>query len=96
MEESVRSKLNRETAKLDWQAVAPFFARGQVIAVQPGTDLIEVGASISEDNIELVKAWQQQSVIFTPSDADALCWHQQNTSFWGCVINPWLLIQASE
>lgn len=94
MTETVRDKLNRETARIDWQDLAPHFARGHMWCVKPEADLIEVAASIAEDKAELVQQWQQSGALFQPTDADAVTWNDCNQSMWATVIAPWVFVQC--
>ena len=93
MEEDIRLKLNRETAKIDWQSLAPFFATGQMLHLAKGNDLIEAAAAIAEDDAKKVKALQAANALSNASDQQAQQWHEQNATLWAVVIKPWVLVQ---
>lgn len=93
MDESIHDKLNRETAQIDWETLAPFFARGQMWCVRPEADLIEVALGIAEDKVEHIKQWQERGVLFQPDDAQALIWSETKQTLWATVIAPWVIAQ---
>lgn len=94
-EEDVRQKLNRETAKIEWQALAPFFATGQMLVLSQGEDLIEVATAIAEDKADNISALQSANKLGPASDQQASQWHQQNAVLWAVVIKPWVLVQET-
>ncbi len=95
MEEDLKTKLNRETAKAEWSALAPFFAGDRMVAVKSGVDLIEVAVHIAENNVDTVKTLQDNGTIFRPDENQALHWHEQKSVLWAVVINPWVLVQET-
>ena len=94
MDESLHDKLNRETARINWAELAPFFAKGQMWCVSAEADLIEVAMAIAEDNAEQVQQWQQSGVLFQPSDEHATQWTATNQAMWATVIAPWVITQC--
>lgn len=54
--ELLRAKLNLETGRMDWRALARHFARGVVVKVAAGLDLVEVASAFNlETAVELAK-----------------------------------------
>ena len=49
--------LSRETARISWQELQPFFARGALLRVAPGEDLVAIAEGLAEDDRERVAAW---------------------------------------
>ena len=92
-QEDIRIKLNRETSKIDWNELQKFYAKGAVIAVTQGVDLIDVGVQISNDNKSVVEQWLADGTISQIQDAQAQLWYDKNTTFWAVVIAPWVLVQ---
>ena len=91
--ELLRAQLNGETGKLTWKELDRHFARGAVIRVAPGLDLVEVAARIARDDKATIEAWMQDGRINRASTEDALDWNQRQPSFWAVVVAPWVLVQ---
>lgn len=91
--ELFRAQLNGETGKLAWKELERHFARGVVIQVARGLDLIEVAARIAQDDKESVAGWMNEGLIARASSEDALDWNQRQPTFWAVVVAPWVLAQ---
>ena len=87
------ARLNSETGKLPWSELERHFARGVVVKVKPGLDLVEVAAAIVDDKLQLVEAWMKAGDIAHARMNDAKVWHEQNPLFWSIVTAPWVLVQ---
>ncbi|MEW6677774.1 MAG: DUF2288 domain-containing protein [Pseudomonadota bacterium] len=92
-DELLRAKLNAETGRLVWKELERHFARGVVVWVAPGLDLVEVALRISKDDKAAVEAWMAQGQLRRAATEDALAWHERQTLFWAVVAAPWVLIQ---
>ena len=88
-------KLNLETAQAPWRELQPFFARGDVIQVKAGQDLLLVAEQLAADNAPLFQQWLSEGSVNKVSDDQALIWYQQDTLLWTVVIKPWVLVQES-
>lgn len=91
--ELLRSKLNSETARIDWVELQRHFARGSVIKVSADLDLVEVALAIAQDNRHAVAAWMDAGKIARASNEDAIAWHARAARFWAVVTAPWVLVQ---
>lgn len=89
----LKTRLNLETAQIEWQALQRFFAAGQLLWVAPSEDLVAVGASIAEDQVEKVKSLQNSEKLLPVDDATALRWAGSNPSLWALVVKPFILVQ---
>ena len=89
----LRAKLNAETGKLAWADLQRHFARGVVIKVAVGVDLVDVAVAVSNDDKAQVAAWMQAEQVQQASTQDAQTWHAQNSVFWAIVTAPWVLVQ---
>ena len=89
------AKLNAETGRMDWQALVRHFARGVVIKVAAGMDLVEVAAALAGDDRTVVEQWLSTGRIARAVDADAQAWHDRQATFWAVVVAPWVLVQES-
>lgn len=91
--EILRAKLNLETAQLAWPELERHFARGVVIRVAPGMDLVEAALQIAENNAATVQQWLADGRIAKAELSDAEDWHARQPMFWAVVVAPWVLIQ---
>lgn len=89
----LRAKLNAETGRIAWAELQRHFARGAVISVAPGLDLVEVALSIARDDKPAIEAWLAANRIKRADSEDALDWHQRDARFWAVVTAPWVLVQ---
>lgn len=87
------AKLNLETGRISWNELLPHFARGVVIKVASGLDLVAVASCFARDDASQVAAWLEQGGLAQLSDEDARIWTQQNPSLWAVVTAPWVLVQ---
>ena len=92
-DELLRAKLNAETGKLVWKELERHFARGVVIRVSPGLDLVEVALAMARDDKAAVEDWLRRDRIARVGNDEALAWSQGNAVFWAVVAAPWVLIQ---
>lgn len=94
--ESLFDKLNRETARIEWRALQPFFARGQAIRVDPALDLVAVAVAFAEDDSAKVQAWMADQRVAPVSEAEAGVWSQTNPQMWAVVVAPFVLLQPGK
>lgn len=91
--EILRAKLNLETAQLAWPELERHFARGHVIKVALGTDLVDTALHIAENNAATVQEWLAHGRIARAEMHDAEDWHARQPMFWAVVVAPWVLVQ---
>ncbi|MDO9387046.1 MAG: DUF2288 domain-containing protein [Thiobacillus sp.] len=89
----LRAKLNLETAQLGWSELERHFARGDVIKVTVGVDLIDAALHIAENDAATVEAWLADGRIARAKLGDAEDWHARQPMFWAVVVAPWVLVQ---
>ncbi|MDG1583212.1 DUF2288 domain-containing protein [Pseudomonas sp. GOM6] len=87
------AKLLGETARISWQELQPFFARGQLLQVAPGLDLVEVAQAVAEDDGGKVGAWLQSGQVLKVAESQAEDYLQRDPELWAVVVSPWVLIQ---
>lgn len=87
------AKLLGETARISWQELQPFFARGQLLQVSAGLDLVEVAQAVAEDDGAKVGAWLQSGQVLKVAEAEASDYLQRDPELWAVVVSPWVLIQ---
>jgi len=89
----IRDKLNTEAGKLEWHELERFFAKGAVIRVHASLDLIDVAASMVEDEAAKITDWKEQGLIGSPADKEVIVWVEAKPLFWAVVIAPWIVVQ---
>lgn len=92
----LRARLNAETGRIGWDELAPHFARGVVVSVEAGLDLIEVAAAFAENQYETVQQWLADGKVNRADDSDAERWSAGAQSFWAVVVAPWVLVQETD
>lgn len=92
-DEELRQKINLETGQLSWTELQKYFAKGNVIVVQPDLDLIDVAARFAADDKDSVAQWIENEAIKRALDDDARQWQARNSDFWTVVVAPWILVQ---
>ena len=91
--EELRQKILLETARMGWQELARWFARGMVVIAEPGLDLVEAAACLAENDQARLQGWIEAGQIRRALDADAKRWHAADQEFWAVVVAPWVLVQ---
>lgn len=91
--EILRAKINAETGQLGWKELERHFARGVVIKVERGLDLVDVATRIAQDDKAVVERWLNEGRIARASAEDAADWNQRRPMFWAVVTAPWVLAQ---
>lgn len=89
----VRDILNAQTGQLAWHELARHFARGVVVTVSPGEDLVTVAESMVGDNQAVINRLYEAGKLRRAEDEDARHWDKNNTRFWAVVVAPWVLVQ---
>lgn len=91
--EVLYAKLNGETARLSWRELERHFARGVVIKVEPGVDLVEVATQLATDDTAAIAAGLNAGHLARATAEDAIAWNERQTVFWAVVAAPWVLVQ---
>lgn len=93
MNELEKEKVNLETAKIAWTDLQRFFAKGEVIWIEPELDLVDAAYQFSIDNKTQVQNWLENQKVALVSDKQALQWFETNAQLWAVVVKPWILVQ---
>jgi hypothetical protein len=93
--EILRAKLNLETARLAWPEIERHFARGVVVRVKPGFDLIEAALAVAENRAAEVQGWLADGTLAKPEADEAQRWHAAQQVFWGVVVAPFVIVQET-
>jgi hypothetical protein len=94
--ESLRNKLNSETARMRWKDLLVYFAGGSVIAVSAELDLVDVALHVTQDDKAAVAHWMAQEKIGQVSDQQAAAWLESDVVLWTIVVRPWILVQPQK
>lgn len=89
----LQQQLNLETGRITWPELQRHFARGVVIKINPGLDLVEVAAKFIRDEKATIETWLNEGSICRASDEDAKYWTENQSNFWAVVAAPWVLVQ---
>ncbi|WP_447752081.1 DUF2288 domain-containing protein [Pseudomonas nicosulfuronedens] len=87
------AKLLGETAKISWEELAPFFARGNLLKVAACADLVEVAIGVAEDDKVKVAAWLTRGDLSKVDEIQAQDYLERDPELWAVVIAPWVLVQ---
>jgi hypothetical protein len=91
--EILRAKLNLETARLGWPELERHFARGVVVSVSAGHDLVDAALAMAENRVSDIEAWLADGTLVRPDMDHAARWHAAQQVFWGVVVAPFVLVQ---
>ncbi len=92
----LKARLNTETAKIGWEEIQRFFAKGQVFIVKPELDLIDTAAKMIQDEKRAVEEWLNKNWIAQATTEDAKRWHETDPDLWAVVVAPWILVQEAK
>lgn len=93
--EELTARLNAETARVSWSELERHFARGAVVTVRRGLDLVDVAAAFVEDDRDRVSGWMSTGAVRTTSESDAQRWVRRDPALWAVVVAPWVLVQEA-
>ena len=91
--EEIKVKLLAETAKIGWQELEKFFARGVLLKVSKEHDLVEVAAQMACDESDAVASLMQTNGLVEVDVDQAKIWSKQNAALWTVVVSPWVIVQ---
>ena len=70
--------------KIDWQSLQRYYARGQLILVNPDLDLVDIAVRIALDDSETISGYLERTLLQKPDDDMAKQWLVGGESFCGC------------
>jgi hypothetical protein len=88
--------LNAQAGRIGWDELARHFARGVVVWVAAGLDLLEIAESMIGDDAERISGLYASGRLARARDEDAVRWSAAGTEFWAVVVAPWVLVQEIE
>lgn len=88
-----RDLLNAQTGRISWPELARYFARGLVVCVASGEDLLAVAECMIDDDAVRIGGLYESGTLHRATDEDAVRWQEEATGFWAVVVAPWVLVQ---
>ena len=92
-EELLRREYHGQTARIRWHELQPHYARGSVVVVYPGLDMVEVAVQLGMDNANRFQHWIETAQVALACDEQARRWYEVDASLWAVVAPPWVLVQ---
>ena len=89
----LRGEYHNQTARIYWQDLQTWYARGSVICVDSAMNLVEAAVQLGLDNTALFEQWIGEGSVAPVTDEQALAWHEVNQELWAVVAPPWVLVQ---
>ncbi|VVE02667.1 hypothetical protein PPN31114_02204 [Pandoraea pneumonica] len=87
------TRLLGETAKIDWKDLESFFARGVLLYVAPGVDLVSVAEAVANDDTPVVTQWLSSGMVERMQAEQASDFAARTPELWAVVVAPWVLVQ---
>ncbi|MGE8345096.1 DUF2288 domain-containing protein [Pseudomonas helleri] len=87
------AKLLGETSTIEWKVLLPFFAKGDLLWVDPALDLIDAAIAVTQDEAEKIKAWMASGVFGKMTTEHALDVNARDPELWAVVVSPWVMVQ---
>jgi hypothetical protein len=87
------AKLLGETARITWQELQPFFAKGALLWIAPDQDLVAVAQAMAENDQAKVSAWLEAGTLEKVGEGRAAELLARDPELWAVVVSPWVLFQ---
>ena len=90
----IPAQLAAETGVLSWPELQRHFARGVVVVVADGLDLLTVAAAMARDDAAALSDWMQRGQVQRATDAHARHWSTAAVGLRAVVVAPWVVVQT--
>ncbi|SMF96494.1 hypothetical protein SAMN02949497_3894 [Methylomagnum ishizawai] len=91
----LQNKLAVEADLIPWRELQRHFARGVLVAVAPGLDLVEVAARVAADDAGVLRGWMEAGRVVRATDEHARRWEAAGQTLRAVVVAPWVLAQEA-
>lgn len=91
--ETLWGELNSQTARIRWSELQRYFAKGLVVKVAPGLDLVEIALALIRDDAGEIEPMIADGKIVRANDDHARKWSETDPELWAVVVAPWVLVQ---
>ncbi|GLH35701.1 MULTISPECIES: DUF2288 domain-containing protein [Pseudomonas] len=88
------AKLLGETATIEWKALERFWAKGDLIWVDPSLDLIAVAEVMAQNRSEMFAKWRDDGTVGPVTAEQALDLQTRDPEIWAVVVSPFIVIQV--
>jgi hypothetical protein len=92
-EDLLRREYLGQTARIPWRDLQTHYARGSVVLVGSGLDLVEVAVQLGLDNTAQFQQWIDDGLVAAANDRQARQWYEEDRELWAVVAAPWVLVQ---
>jgi hypothetical protein len=92
--ENLREQLAEliDEAQLEW--LKPHIQKDNVIIVDPGLELLDVGEAIASDNTQSIQHWIGEQLLVKPSGEILALWNNNPAQkFTALIIQPYILVK---
>ena len=97
MTQQLRKDLAAMVGPAEWHNLLPHAARDNIVVVNPGLDLIDVGVAVATDNVSSVQRWISEALITKPTVEQLNDWERDRShQFQALIVQPYVLIQDTE
>ncbi|MFP4079337.1 MAG: DUF2288 domain-containing protein [Ectothiorhodospira sp.] len=93
--EDLRDRLRQETGPIGWEELQRHFARGVVLRVDAGLDLLEAAEALVRDDRDVVEAYLAEGRLLKATTEHARDWAARQSSFEAVVVAPWVLVREA-
>lgn len=84
-------KLNHEVDEAHWPLLENHYERGALVFVDPQLDIIEVAVYVIRDNVEHIKKWSDEGLIYNPKEKNMEV--DQTLRYRFLITQPYVLVQ---
>ncbi|MGJ8664136.1 MAG: DUF2288 domain-containing protein [Marinicella sp.] len=91
--QDTRAQIEKEMAVISFQELQKFFAKGLMIKVDVGLNLVDVAMQIHADNTQQIQAWLDNNELIRAHDDHAKKWVADRSEFNAVTVAPWVLVQ---
>lgn len=94
--EDIRERLTQEVDRAQWQWLKPHIARDNVVVVNSGLNLVDVGVAIATDEVTSVQRWIGEQLITKPTLEQLNHWeHTEDQQFEALIVQPYVLVKEA-
>lgn len=95
MEEGLRDRLLKDLEDASWDMLAPHHEREALFVIGEDVELVDAGIALANDDVELVKEWQQTGRIKRPTEDDVDEYSQdKDKHVWQfLIIQPYVIVK---
>lgn len=90
---TTQQRFEKELAKISFQELQKFFAKGMMIIVSEQLDVIDVAMKLHRDDVKAIQQWIDEAKIVRAHDDHAKQWVENRVEFNAVTVAPWVLVQ---